>query len=54
MASNDLEIGAEALVQAGLDPDNKDDRADSTPIDIAKRQRAIKFQMKMQKMGYYD
>jgi ankyrin repeat protein len=54
MASNDLEIGAEALVQAGLDPNLKDDRADSTPIDIAKRQRAIKFLMKMQKMGHYD
>mmetsp|Transcript_6400 Transcript_6400/g.9782 ORF Transcript_6400/g.9782 Transcript_6400/m.9782 type:complete len:268 (+) Transcript_6400:402-1205(+) len=54
MASNDLEIGAEALVQAGVDPNSKDDRADSTPIDIAKRQRAIKFLMKMQKMGHYD
>jgi ankyrin repeat protein len=54
MASNDLEIGAEALVHAGLDPNLKDDRADSTPIDIAKRQRAIKFLMKMQKMGHYD
>lgn len=54
MASNDLDIGAEALVQAGLDPNSKDDRADSTPIDIAKRQRAIKFLMKMQKMGYYE
>ncbi|KAL7496981.1 hypothetical protein ACHAWT_008405 [Skeletonema menzelii] len=54
MASNDLEIGAEALVKAGLDPNSKDDAADSTPIDIAKRQRAIKFLMKMQKMGHYD
>lgn len=54
MASNDLDIGAEALVQAGLDPNSKDDRADSTPVDIAKRQRAIKFLMKMQKLGYYE
>lgn len=54
MASNDLDIGAKALVRAGLDPNSKDDRADSTPIDIAKRQRAIKFLMKMQKMGYYE
>ena len=54
MASNDLEIGAEALVRAGLDPNSKDERADSTPIDIAKRQRAIKFLMMMQMMGYYD
>ena len=54
MASNDLEIGAEALVNAGLDPNSKDDKADSTPIEIAKRQRAIKFLMKMQKMGHYD
>lgn len=54
MASNDLDIGAEALVRAGLDPNSKDDGADSTPIEIAKRQRAIKFLMKMQKMGHYD
>ena len=54
MASNDLDIGAEALVAAGIDPNTKDDKADSTPIDIAKRQRAIKFLMKMQTMGHYD
>lgn len=54
MASNDLEIGAEALVRAGLDPNEKVEGADSTPIEIAKRQRAIKFLMAMQRLGCYD
>merc|ERR1719437_175153 len=48
MASNDLEIGAEALVNAGLDPNYKPPESNSSPIDIAKRSRAIKFLMKMQ------
>lgn len=54
MASNDLEIGAEALVKAGLDPNAKHEDADSTPIEIAKRQRSIKFLMAMQRLGHYD
>ena len=54
MASNDLEIGAEALVNAGVDPNYKPPESNSSPIDIAKRSRAIKFLMKMQSMGYYD
>ena len=54
MASNDLEIGAEALVKAGLDPNENVEGADSTPIEIAKRQRAIKFLMAMQRLGHYD
>ena len=54
MASNDLEVGAAMLVQAGLDPNSKVEGADSTPIEIAKRQRAIKFLMAMQRLGHYD
>lgn len=54
MASNNLDIGAEVLVQAGIDPNGKVDEADSTPIEIAKRQRAIKFLMAMQRLGHYD
>ena len=54
MASNDLEIGAELLVNAGVDPNEKVEDADSTPIEIAKRQRAIKFLMTMQRLGHYD
>mmetsp|Transcript_8614 Transcript_8614/g.14967 ORF Transcript_8614/g.14967 Transcript_8614/m.14967 type:complete len:278 (+) Transcript_8614:55-888(+) len=54
MASNDLDVGAEALVKAGVDPNAKDEGADSTPIEIAKRQRAIKFLMTMQRLGHYD
>lgn len=54
MASNDLEIGAEALVKAGMDPNYKPPESDSSPIDIARRSRAIKFLMKMQQLGHYD
>ena len=54
MASNDLEIGAEALVTAGLDPNEELEGADSTPIEIARRQRAIRFLMAMQRLGHYD
>ena len=54
MASNDLEIGAEVLVKAGINPNEKSDEADSTPIEIARRQRAIKFLMAMQRLGHYD
>eukprot|EP00956_Cyclotella_meneghiniana_P007968 scaffold10584_cov23-Cyclotella_meneghiniana.AAC.3 len=54
MASNDLEIGARVLVEAGVDPNGKVEGADSTPIEIARRQRAIKFLMCMQRLGHYD
>jgi hypothetical protein len=54
MASNDLEIGAEALVKAGLDPNYQPPGSDSTPIAIAQRSRAIKFLMAMQRLGHYD
>jgi len=54
MASNNLEIGGEALVRAGHDPNLRMKGADSTPIEIAKRSRAIQFLMKMQELGHYD
>lgn len=54
MASNNLEIGGEVLVRAGHDPNLKMDGADSTPIEIARRSRAIQFLMKMQELGHYD
>ena len=54
MASNNLAVGGAALVQAGHDPNRRMEGADSTPIEIAKRSRAIQFLMKMQELGYYD
>lgn len=54
MASNNLAIGGEALVKAGHDPNKRMEGADSTPIEIAKRSRAIQFLMKMQELGHYD
>ncbi|CAJ1959659.1 unnamed protein product [Cylindrotheca closterium] len=54
MASNNLAIGGEALVKAGHDPNMPMEGADSTPIEIARRSRAIQFLMKMQEMGHYD
>lgn len=54
IASNDLEIGAQVLVIAGVDPNGKVEGADSTPIEIARRQRAIEFLMTMQRLGHYD
>jgi ankyrin repeat protein len=54
MASNDLAVGGEALVRAGHDPNKPIPGADSTPIEIAKRSRAIQFLMKMQALGHYD
>ena len=54
MASNDLEIGGEALVKAGMDPNYRPPESDSSPIEIARRSRAIKFLMKMQELGHYD
>jgi len=54
MASNNLEIGAEALVKAGLDPNFRPPDSDCSPMDIAKRSRALKFLMTMQRLGHYD
>jgi hypothetical protein len=54
MASNNLAIGGQALVNAGMDPNKVMNGADSTPIEIAKRSRAIQFLMTMQKLGHYD
>jgi len=53
MASNNLDIGGEALIKAGADP-NKGDASVSTPTDIAKRSRAIKFLMMLQRLDHYD
>merc|ERR1719330_423218 len=50
MASNDLAIGGEALVRAGMDPNYKPPESDNSPIDIAKRSRAINFLMTMQRL----
>ncbi len=54
MASNDLHLGAEVLVKAGMDPNHKPEESDSSPIDIARRSRAINFLRKMQELGHYD
>jgi hypothetical protein len=54
MASNNLENGGEALVKAGHDPNKRMEGADSTPIQIARRSRAIQFLMKMEEMGHYQ
>lgn len=54
MASNNLANGGEALVRAGHDPNMVMDGADSTPIEIARRSRAIDFLMRMQKLGHYE
>ena len=54
MASNNLAIGGEALVKAGMDPNAKIEGADSATIEIARRSRAIQFLMKMQELGHYD
>jgi hypothetical protein len=54
MASNNLPIGGEALVNAGHDPNKRMAGADSTPIEIARRSRALQFLMKMQQLGHYD
>jgi len=54
MASNNLEIGGEALVKAGLDPNYVPPGADSSPMDIARRSRAIQFLMAMQRLGYNE
>jgi len=54
MASNNLDVGGAALVMAGQNPNAAMEGADSTPIGIAKRSRAIQFLMKMQALGHYD
>ena len=54
MASNDLDVGAEALVRAGLDPNFKPDGTTDSPIEIAQKQRNVKFLMCMQRLGFYD
>lgn len=54
MASNNLDVGAECLVRAGLDPNYRPPDSNSSPIDIAKSSRAIKFLMAMQRLGHYD
>jgi ankyrin repeat protein len=53
-ASNDLAIGAEAIVKAGADPNFRPPGSDSSPIEIAKRSRALKFLMEMQRLGHYS
>jgi len=54
MASNDLELGGEALVKAGLDPNKSNKEYSRTPIDIARSSRATKFLRKMQELGFHD
>ena len=54
MASNDLVIGGEALVNAGHNPNLTMNGADSTPIEIARQSRARQFLMKMQQLGHYS
>lgn len=54
MASNNLAVGGEALVRAGVDPNAVVPGANATPIEIARRSRAIQFLMAMQRLGHYD
>jgi hypothetical protein len=54
MASNNLAVGGEGLVRAGHDPNMPMQGADSTPIEIARRSRAIQFLMKMEELGHYQ
>lgn len=55
MASNNLALGGQVLVQdGGQDPNARIEGADSTPMEIAKRSRAIQFLMKMQELGHYN
>ena len=56
MASNNLDIGGEALVKAGLDPYKKtgEPYAGDSPLGIAKSSRAIQFLMMLQRNGLYD
>lgn len=56
MASNNLEIGGEALIKAGVDPYAKtgEPYAGDSPVGIAKSSRAIQFLMMLQRLGLYD
>jgi hypothetical protein len=54
MASNDLEVGGEALVKAGLDPNQSTKDYNRTPIEIARSSHAINFLRKMNQLGHYD
>ena len=56
MASNNLDIGGEALIKAGLDPYKKtgEPYAGDSPVGIAKSSRAIQFLMMLQRNGLYD
>ena len=60
MASNDLAVGGEALVKAGVDPNEIGRAAEAsdtnnfsmdTPIEIALQSRSLKFLKTMQKLG---
>jgi len=52
MASNDLEIGGEALVKAGMDPNHIPAGAGSSPMQVAKQSRATRFLSAMTKLGF--
>lgn len=54
MASNNLAIGGEALVKAGLDPTYTPLGADSSPLEIARRSGATKFLLAMRRLGFYE
>ena len=53
MASNNLEIGGEALIKAGADP-NKSAEGVRTPFEIAQSSRAIKFLMMLKRLGHHQ
>lgn len=53
MASNNLAIGGEALVKAGLNPKDSTG-ADASPLEIAKQSRATDFLQKMKDLGYAE
>ena len=55
--SNNLDIGGEALIKAGLDPYEKTGEPFSggeSPVGIAKSSRAIQFLMMLQRLALYD
>ena len=55
--SNNLDIGGEALIKAGLDPYEKTGEPFSggeSPVGIAKSRRAIQFLIMLQRLGLYD
>jgi ankyrin repeat protein len=51
MASNNLAVGGEALVKAGMDPTDSTG-ADESPMQIAKQARAGHFLNTMKGLGY--